>query len=78
MAGRNASAQARRWQLATAYPDGNFRSRNIRQFLTEIEQAVGGRVTVQLHSGASLLPMPQIKRGVQTGQVQIGEILLTA
>ena len=33
---------------------------------------------MQLHSGASLLPMPQIKRGVQTVQIQIGEILLTA
>ena len=31
-----------------------------------------------LPANASLLPMPQIKRGVQTGQVQVGEILLTA
>jgi TRAP-type C4-dicarboxylate transport system substrate-binding protein len=72
-----ARAQAR-WQMATPYPDGNFHTRNIRQFLTEVEQATGGRVATQLHSNASLLPMPQIKRGVQTGQVQLGEILLTA
>jgi TRAP-type C4-dicarboxylate transport system substrate-binding protein len=67
-----------RWQMASAYPDGNFHTRNIREFLAEVERATGGRLAVQLHSNASLLPMPQIKRGVQQGQVQIGEILLTA
>jgi TRAP-type C4-dicarboxylate transport system substrate-binding protein len=77
-AARDAMAQATRWQMATPYPDGNFHTRNIRSFLDEIQNASGGRLAVQLHSGASLLPMPQIKRGVQTGQVQLGEILLTA
>ncbi len=67
-----------RWQMATPYPDGNFQTRNIRSFLQEIEQASGGNLSVQVHSNGSLLPMPQIKRGVQTGQVQLGEILLTA
>jgi len=76
--GASAQGAGARWQMATAYPDGNFHTRNIRQFVTELEQTLGGRVTVQLHSNASLLPMPQIKRGVQTGQVQLGEILLTA
>ncbi len=75
---RDAAAQATRWQMATPYPDGNFHTRNIRAFLDEIQGASGGRLAIQLHSGASLLPMPQIKRGVQTGQVQLGEILLTA
>jgi TRAP-type C4-dicarboxylate transport system substrate-binding protein len=74
---RGAAAQTR-WQMATAYPDGNFHTRNIREMVAEIERASNGQVTVQLHSNASLLRMPEIKRGVQTGQVQLGEILLTA
>jgi TRAP-type transport system periplasmic protein len=74
---RTVSAQTR-WQMATPYPDGNFHTRNIREFLAEIEQATGGRLAVQLHSNASLLPLPQIKRGVQQGQVQMGEVLLSA
>jgi TRAP-type C4-dicarboxylate transport system substrate-binding protein len=74
---RGAAAQTR-WQMATPYADGNFHTRNIRQMVTEIEAATGGRLGVQLHSNGALLPMPQIKRGVQTGQVQLGEILLTA
>ncbi|WP_372617478.1 TRAP transporter substrate-binding protein [Falsiroseomonas sp.] len=75
---RDAAAQATRWQMATPYPDGNFQTRNVKAFVDDIQAAAGGRLTVQLHTGASLLPMPQIKRGVQTGQVQMGEILLAA
>ncbi|TCH98599.1 TRAP transporter substrate-binding protein DctP [Roseococcus sp. SYP-B2431] len=69
-----AGAQTR-WQMATAYPDGNFHTRNIQTFLAELQAA---NIAVQLHSNAALLPMGQIKRGVQTGQVQLGEILLSA
>ena len=72
---REAQAQAR-WQVATGYPDGNFHTRNIRSFLDEVKAQTG--IDAQLHSNGSLLPMPQIKRGVQQGQVQLGEILLTA
>jgi TRAP-type C4-dicarboxylate transport system substrate-binding protein len=72
-----ARAQAR-WQAASGFGDGNYHTRNLRDFLAEIAQATGGAVQVTLHANGSLLPQPQIKRGVQTGQVQIGEILLTA
>jgi TRAP-type C4-dicarboxylate transport system substrate-binding protein len=77
LAAGSALAQ-QRWQMASAYPDGNFHTRNIRDFLGDVEKETGGRVAVQLHSNAALLPMPQIKAGVQRGQVQLGEILLTA
>ena len=70
-------AQAQqKWQMACPYPDSNFHTRNIREWLAGMEASSGGRVSVQLHSNGSLLPMPQIKRGVQQGQVQLGEILL--
>ena len=72
-------AQAQtRWQMATPYADSNFHTRNNRQFIEEVQAATGGRLQIQMHSNGSLMPMPQIKRGVQQGQVQIGEILLSA
>jgi TRAP-type C4-dicarboxylate transport system substrate-binding protein len=77
VAPRTARAQTR-WQVATPYPDGNFHTRNMRAFVEQVQQASGGRLQIQVHSNASLLRMPEIKRGVQTGQVQIGEILLSA
>ena len=67
-----------RWVGATAYPESNYHTQNLRQFLADVEKATGGRLTVQLHTNASLLPMPQIKRAVQTGQIQLGEMLLAA
>jgi TRAP-type C4-dicarboxylate transport system substrate-binding protein len=71
-----AAAQTR-WVMATAYPDANYHTRNIRQFVQEVEQTTQGRLQIQLHTNASLLPMPQIKRAVQTGQIQLGEILMS-
>lgn len=73
---RPAAAQTR-WVMATPYPDGNFHTRNIRTFIEEVERGTNGRLAIQLHSNATLLPMGQIKRGVQQGQVQLGEILLS-
>lgn len=67
-----------RWQAASGFAEGNYHTRNLRQFLAELREATGGALDVQLHPNGSLLPQPQIKRGVQQGQVQIGEILLTA
>ncbi len=71
------SAQGTRWQFATPYPDGNFHTQNIREFVKDVEGAASG-FNIVVHSNASLLRMPEIKRGVQTGQVQMGEILLSA
>ena len=73
------SAQAETvWNLATAYKDNNFHTQNIARFVQEVEASSGGNLKIKMHTNASLLKMPEIKRGVQTGQVQIGEILLSA
>ena len=71
-----AEAQTR-WTMATAYAEGNFHTRNVRAFIEDVQQATSGRLQIQLHFGASLLTMPNIKRGVQTGQIQLGEVLLS-
>lgn len=75
----SSGAQAQtRWQFATAYADGNFHTKNLREFVEQVQTATGGRLQIQVHSNASLLRMPEIKRGVQTGQAQLGEILMSA
>ncbi|TPG55650.1 TRAP transporter substrate-binding protein DctP [Roseomonas nepalensis] len=79
LAARRAGAQAAaRWQFATPYADTNFHTRNVKAFVEDIQKATNGALQVQLHTNGSLLPMPQIKRGVQQGQVQLGEILISA
>ena len=72
-----AAAQTK-WVMASAYAEQNFHTVNLKAFIAEIEQASQGKLSIQLHTNASLLPMPQIKRAVQTGQIQLGEILLSA
>ena len=70
------AAAAQTWNMATPYPDGNFHTQNIKMFIDDVEAATD--IDITLHSNASLLKMPEIKRGVQTQQAQLGEILLSA
>jgi TRAP-type C4-dicarboxylate transport system substrate-binding protein len=72
-----AGAQTK-WDMPTPYPATNFHTENIAQFAKEIETATGGKLKIQVHPGASLFKLPEIKRAVQGGQAQIGEILLAA
>ncbi|HSQ83012.1 MAG TPA: TRAP transporter substrate-binding protein [Casimicrobiaceae bacterium] len=70
-----AAAQTK-WDLPSAYPANNFHTENLQQFATDVDKATGGKLTIQLHPNASLFKAPEIKRAVQGGQAQIGEILL--
>jgi TRAP-type C4-dicarboxylate transport system substrate-binding protein len=70
-----AAAQTK-WDLPTAYPANNFHTENLQQFAADVDKATGGKLKVQLHPNASLFKAPEIKRAVQGGQAQAGEILL--
>ena len=70
-----ASAQTK-WDLPTAYPANNFHTENLAQFAKDVDAATGGKLKIQLHDNASLFKAPEIKRAVQGGQAQAGEILL--
>ncbi|MGL4240856.1 MAG: TRAP transporter substrate-binding protein [Beijerinckiaceae bacterium] len=72
-----ATAQTVKWDMPTPYADGNFHTQNIKQFAADVKAATQGRVDITVHANASLLKLPEIKRGVQTGQVQIGETLMS-
>ncbi len=65
-----------KWDLPTAYPASNFHTENIQQFATDVDKATDGKLKITVHSNASLFKAPEIKRAVQGGQAQAGEILL--
>ena len=72
------SAQAQtKWDMPTPYPDGNFHTKNARQFAEDDAKATAGKLQIQVHANASLIKHPEIKRAVQTGQVPIGEVLIS-
>jgi TRAP-type transport system periplasmic protein len=70
-----AAAQTK-WDMPTAYPATNFHTENIQQFAADVDKATGGKLKIQVHANASLFKAPEIKRAVQGGQAQAGEILL--
>ena len=69
------SAQTK-WDLPAAYPATNFHTENLMQFASDVDKATGGKLKITVHANASLFKAPEIKRAVQNGQAQIGEVLL--
>lgn len=65
-----------KWDLPAAYPASNFHTENLNQFATDVDKATGGKLKITVHANASLFKANEIKRAVQGGQAQIGEILL--
>ncbi len=65
-----------KWDLPAAYPTTNFHTENIIQFAKDVDLATAGKLKITVHANASLFKAPEIKRAVQGGQAQIGEILL--
>jgi TRAP-type transport system periplasmic protein len=75
-ASTSAFAQTK-WDLPAAYAASNFHTENLVTFANDVEKATGGKLRVVVHANASLFKAPEIKRAVQGGQAQMGEILLT-
>jgi TRAP-type C4-dicarboxylate transport system substrate-binding protein len=71
-----ASAQVK-WDMPTPYAPTNFHTENVNQFAADVDKATNGKLKITVHSNASLFKANEIKRAVQGGQAQIGEILLS-
>jgi TRAP-type C4-dicarboxylate transport system substrate-binding protein len=71
-----ARAQAK-WDLPAAYPASNFHTENLVEFAKDVEKMTGGKLAITVHANASLFKAPEIKRAVQGGQAQVGEVLIS-
>ena len=74
----SAAVAQTKWDLPAAYPATNFHSVNLATFAADVDKASGGKLKITVHPGASLFKAPEIKRAVQGGQAQAGEILMAA
>jgi len=70
-----AAAQTK-WDLPAAYPANNYHTENLQQFADDVDKATGGKLKITVHANASLFKANEIKRAVQGGQAQMGEVLL--
>lgn len=64
------------WNMATPYSEAEFHTKNIQQFVADVNKLSGGDLKITVHSAQSLFKHPEIPRAVRTGQVEIGETLM--
>ncbi|CUH38052.1 Neu5Ac-binding protein [Jannaschia seosinensis] len=70
-------AAAQSWDMPTPYGDATFHTQNVSQFAEDLRTATEGGLDITVHSAGSLFPHGEIKNAVRSGQVQIGEFLLS-
>ena len=66
-----------KWDMPMAYSATNFHSMNGVLFADAVRVATGGEIDITVHPGGSLFKGAEIKKAIQTGQVPIGERLLS-
>lgn len=70
-------AHAETWQMATPYPESNFHTKNVLQFVKDIDTATDGKLQIKIHSAGSLIKHPEIKNAVRSRQIQMGEFFIS-
>ncbi|MGD9846007.1 MAG: TRAP transporter substrate-binding protein [Variibacter sp.] len=70
-------AFADKWNMPVRSNERNYFTRNIMQFADEVKKATDNKLEIVIHPEDSLTKQPEVKRAVQTGQVQIGELLMS-
>lgn len=71
----NVSAGSR-WEMPTPYGDGTHQTQVARSFAEEVNANSQGKLTINVHSGGSLIKHPEIHRAVKSRQVPIGEVFI--
>jgi len=71
-------ALAEKWDMPMAYSATNFHSEHGVVFADKVREYTNGEIDITVHPGGSLFGGGDIKRAVQTGQVPIGERLMSA
>ena len=71
-------ADSQKWDMPLAYSATNYHSENAAAFAAAVTEATGGSLTIVTHPNGSLYKGGEIFRAVRTGQVPIGERLISA
>jgi TRAP-type C4-dicarboxylate transport system substrate-binding protein len=67
-----------KWDLASAFVPSNYHVENLTHFASDVDRASAGQLRITVHANSSLFKANEIKRAVQGGQIQAGEILMVA
>ncbi|MFT4717549.1 MAG: TRAP-type C4-dicarboxylate transport system substrate-binding protein [Paracoccaceae bacterium] len=69
---------AETWDMPMAYSASNFHSEQGVLFAERVKEYTNGSLDITVHAGGSLFKGGEIKRAIQTGQVNIGERFMSA
>ena len=64
------------WNMTVEQPDGNYLTETAKTFAKSAAEASNGALEIRVHTNSVLFKRPEVKRAVQTGQVQVGEMLM--
>ena len=73
----SSAASADKWNMPVRSNERNYFTRNIQQFAQDVKQGTAGKLEIVVHPEDSLTKQPEVKRAVQTAQVQLGEFLMS-
>ena len=68
---------AEKWNMSAEQPDGNYITVVAKEFAENVGKATKGEVEVKVHSNSVLFKRAELKRAVQTGQVPVGDVLIS-
>lgn len=68
---------AEQWNLSAEQPDGNYITATARAFAADVAKATNGELEIRVHSNSVLFKRPEVRRAVQTGQIQAGDMLIS-
>jgi TRAP-type C4-dicarboxylate transport system substrate-binding protein len=71
-----APATATDLKMASGYPDSNYLTQTVRDFIADAQKRSGGSLKIELHNNQTLVKLPEMMRAVQTNQVALGDIRL--
>jgi len=68
---------AEKWNMSAEQPDGNYITGVAKAFADDVGKATKGELEIKVHSNSVLFKRPDLKRAVQTGQVPVGDVLIS-
>lgn len=65
------------WNLPARSNTQNYMTKNIMEFVKDVAANSDGEINIEVHPEDSLVRQPDVLRAVQTGQVELGEYLMS-
>jgi TRAP-type C4-dicarboxylate transport system substrate-binding protein len=73
----SSAALAEKWNMPVRSNERNYMTRSVMEFAETVKKNTGGKLEIVIHPEDSLTKQPEVKRAVQTAQVQLGEFLMS-